>query len=209
MTTVYFFTNNYLFKNEIKYLKDTPKEKQKELLPLSFKGEKTASEFLKIEGIKKTKIIYTSNNISMISSAKYLSEEQNIPIWVEEKLKERRVGILGSNTEQFLKETQEHDFHYKFHNGESMQMTQDRMKEVLKDILFRHPNEKVAVFTHDIALEALFSTFCEKGYNLDNQMILNYKEEVIIDGAYHPYRIFKLEFEEMKLLSMTWLNKNE
>ena len=184
-------------------------ENKKELLPLSFKGEKTASEFLKIEGIKNTQAIYASNHMAMISSAKYLSEELGIALWVEEKLKERKVGILGTNTEQFLKETQEHDFYYKFHNGESMQMTQERMKEVLKDILFRHPNKTVTVYTHDIALEALFSTWCEKGYNLDNQMILNYKEEVIMDGAYHPYRIFKLEFEEMKLLSMTWLNKNE
>lgn len=209
MTSVYFFTNNYLLKNEIRYLKETPKERQKELLPLSFKGEKTASEFLKIDGIKNTKRIYASNYISMINTAKYLSEELNVPIWVEEKLKERRIGILGSNSEHFLKEMQEHDFNYKFHNGESLYNVQERMKEVLKDILFRHPDETIAVFSHDVALEALFATWCEKGYNLDNQMILNFKEEVIMDGVFHPFRIFKLEFEDMKLVSMVWLNKNE
>lgn len=209
MTTVYFLTNNYLFKNEIRYLKEIPKEKQKELLPLSFKGEKTASEFLKIEGIKKTKIIYASNHVAMINTAKYLSEELNVPIWIDEKLKERKIGILGSNSEHFLKEMQEHDFDYKFHNGESLQSTQNRMKEILKDILFRHPDKTIAVFTHDIALVALFATWCEKGYNLDNQMILNFKEEVIIDGVFHPFRIFKLEFDDMKLVNMTWLSKNE
>lgn len=209
MTSIYFFTNNYLFKNEIRYLKEIPKEKQKELLPLSFKGEKTASEFLKIDGIKKTKRIYSSHYIASVSTAKYLSEELNVPIWIDEKLKERRIGILGANSEHFLKEMQEHDFDYKFHNGESMKNVQDRMKEIVKDILFRHQDETIAVFSHDIALEALFATWCEKGYNLDNQMILNFKEEVIIDGVFHPFRIFKLEFDDMKLINMIWLNKNE
>lgn len=209
MTTIYFVTNNYTLKKEIKYPKEMPNEKRKEQLPLSFKGEKVASELLKKEELLQTNEIYSSNYISMIGSAKYLSEELDLPIIVDERLKERKVGIVGNNNETFLKETQEHDFEYKFHNGESMENVQNRMKEITKDILFRHPKEVITVFTHDIALEALFSTWCEKGYNLENQLILNFKDEVIIDGAYHPYRLFKLEFDDMKLKNISWINKNE
>ena len=176
---------------------------------LSFKGEKTASELLKKEELKKVKTLYSSNYKSAIGTAKYLSEELDLPIYVDERLKERQVGILGANDEFFLKEMQEHDFDYKFHNGESFNMVIKRMKTCLKDILFHNEDEVVAVFTHDIALESLLTIWCEKGYSLENQMILNYKDKVIIDGAYHQTRIFRLDFEGDKLRNITWEQEKE
>lgn len=209
MTKVYFITNNHILNKELVYQKEIPEEKKKELTPLNFKGERIASELLNNEDLLKTQYIYSSNYISTIETAKYLAEKLDLKIYVDERLKERRVGILGMNNEKFLKETQEHDFEYHLHNGESLQNVLDRMKDILKDILFHHENKTIAIFTHDIALEALLSTWCEKGFNLENHLILSYKEEVIIDGAFHPYRIFALEFDGMKLLSIKWINKNE
>ncbi len=209
MTTIYIITNNAVLKNKIIYKKEMSEEQQRELQPLNLKGEKNSSALSKIEELKETKTIYTSNYISAISTAKYLSEELDLKINVDDRLNERKVGIVKENNEKFLKEMQEHDFDYKLHNGESLNQVADRMKQVIKEILREHQEETITIFTHDIALEALFSIWCEKGFNLENQLILNFKDDVIMDGAFHPIRIFVLEFDEMKLKNILWINKND
>lgn len=209
MTTIYIITNNAVLKNKIIYKKEMSEEQQRELQPLNLKGEKNSSALSKIEELKETKTIYTSIYISAISTAKYLSEELDLKINVDDRLNERKVGIVKENNEKFLKEMQEHDFDYKLHNGESLNQVADRMKQVIKEILREHQEETITIFTHDIALEALFSIWCEKGFNLENQLILNFKDDVIMDGAFHPIRIFVLEFDEMKLKNILWINKND
>ena len=209
MTRIFFITNNALLKNRINYKKELSEENEKERKPLSVQGEKIARELLTIPSLLETKVIYSSNYISMINSAKYLCEKLGIPLNIDERLKERKVGILNENNEKFLKEMQEHDFDYKLHNGESLNQVKERMKEVLKEILKKHSEETITIYTHDIALESLFSIWCEKGFNLENQLILNFKDNVIIDGAFHPIRIFYLEFDEMKLKIMECQNKDE
>lgn len=209
MTTVYFITNNYTLRSNCIYKKEISDEQKREDTLLSFKGEKTACELLKKAELKQVKTLYASPYKSSIGSAKYLSEELDLPIYIDSRLKERRIGILGTNDETFLKETQKHDFDYKFHNGESLNMVIERMKNCLKDILFHNEDETVAVFSHDIAIESLFTIWCEKGYSLENQMILNYKDQVIIDGGYHPTRLFRLEFEGDKLRNIVWEQEKE
>ena len=85
----------------------------------------------------------------------------------------------------------------------------NRRVYVTVNILFHNEEEVVAVFTHDIALESLFTIWCDKGYSLENQMILNYKDNVIIDGGYHKTRIFRLDFEGDKLRNITWEKEKE
>ncbi len=209
MTTVFFITNNYVFRGERIYKKEISEEQKKEDNLLSFKGEKIASELLKKEELKKVKAIYTSNYKTAIGSAKYLSEELDLPIYIDERLKERKIGIQSNENETFLKDKQKQDFDYKFHNGESRNMVINRMKTCLKDILFHNEEESVAIFSHDIAIESLFTIWCEMGFSLDEEMILNYKDQVVIDGAYHHHRIFKLEFEGDKLRNMIWVQEKE
>ena len=197
------------FKNDINYGKKMSLEEQETLLPLSFKGEKKSCEILKQKELLETENIYSSNYISMISTAKYLSEELNLPINIENQLNERKIGHLSMSNEKILKETQAHDFDFHLPNGESINQVKERMKKFLKSIIGKHFNKTTTLFTHDVAASALFSIWCEKGYNLENQLILTYQEEVIIDGAFHNFRIFKLEFEETKLKNIEWLNKDE
>ncbi len=209
MTTIYFITNNYLLDSELKYFRRKNEEEKRSMCPLSFKGEKKASELLKYPELTKVNTIYSSNYISAIGSAKYLSEELKLPIYVDERLRERKVGELDGNTEEYLVEMQEQDIDYKFYNGESIHMVRHRMTECLRDIIFHEEDETVAVFTHDIALQSLLTIWCEKGYSLENQLIFNFDENVIIDSIYHPFRIFKLEFNEDGIQSIVWENEKE
>ena len=94
MTTIYFITNNYLLDSELKYFRRKNEEEKRSMCPLSFKGEKKASELLKYPELTKVNTIYSSNYISAIGSAKYLSEELKLPIYVDERLRERKVGEL-------------------------------------------------------------------------------------------------------------------
>lgn len=199
MTNVYLISNNNILKDLIKFPKNMPIEQQNELLPLTPKGEKIASELIKIPELLNATKIYASNYQSAWNTAKYFSEELKIPIQIDNRLKERKIGILTNISEKFLKEMQEHDFDYHLHSGESLNMVIHRMKEFLKEKLVEHKEETILIFTHPLAIESLMTIWCEKGFNLENQLILNYKEKVILDGAYHPLQIWKLEFEDKKL----------
>lgn len=206
MTTVYLIWNNETFQKLIAYKTDLPYEAKLEQLPLSRKGEKLASNFTKHLTLQETSHIYSSNYNSMINTAKYLSETLDLPIHIDERLKERKIGILGNNSEEFLREKEIHDFDYKLHNGESLNQVQERMKSFLKEILAKHKEETITLFTHEIAIQALLCVWCEKGFNLENQLILNFKENVIMDGAYHAFGILKLKFDDMKLKEIEWIN---
>lgn len=209
MTTIFLITNNYLFKNEMIYFQEKSKKEKKEKIPLSFKGEKKASELLKIDELKQVKTIYTSSYLSAIGTAKYLSEEKKLPIYIDERLNDQIIGMLENLSVMDLKKIQEQDENYKLRNGESINMVKSRIKATLKDILFQNYDSLVAIFTHDTTLNCLLSLWCEKGYSLENQLIFHYKDEVIVDGAYHPFRIYKLEFNGEHLKSIKWQKEKE
>ncbi len=204
MTKIYFIINQLFLKENMLYKKELSEEEKKEKTLLSRKGEQMASKLAKAEKLNEVSAIYSSNYLSAMESARFLSEEKHLGICVDERLKERKVGILGNNNERFLKETQEHDFDYKLHNGESLNMVQTRMKECLKEILRKHENETIAIFTHDFAVKSLLCLWCDIGYNLENQLILTRQEEVMMDGGYHPFRMFCLEFEQGKIKKISW-----
>ena len=39
------------------------------------------------------------------------------------------------------------------------------------------------------------SLYCEKGFNLDNRLILNYNDNSIIDGTRTNFDVFKIDYE--------------
>ncbi len=194
MTTLYLVSNNNVINNLI-YNSDESLELKRERRPLSIDGEKEAQNLVLQDGFQEINVIYSSGYASAISTAKYVAEKLELDINVDNKLNERKIGLLEDKTLRFFKNNQEHDFNYRLSGGESINGTRSRITSVISDIVDKYQDMNILVITHNTAITSYLLNFCEKGYNLDDRLILNYNDKVIMDGTTNGIDIFKLEFE--------------
>ncbi len=201
MKHLYFVSNNLMTKLRVVYPKHTTFKQLREQTVLSVEGEEKAKSLTHIKDLENIQMVYSSSYFSAINTGKYMAEEKNLDVIVDERLNERVVGDLGSNEFRYLKGMQEHDFNYKLENGESIYEVQKRMEDFLLDILLS-PEKDILIVTHNIALLSLMAKYCNKGYNLYDRLILDYQEEVIFDGTFHPIDIIEFVFDENKCVGI-------
>ena len=201
MTTLYLVSNNLVVSN-LEYKSDESLELKRERRPLSIEGERMAKSLTNREELQEINLIYSSGYASAIATSKYLSDKLELNIIVDNKLNERKIGLLEDKTIRFFKEQQEHDFNYRLSGGESINTTKNRMTSELKEILEKNKDLNILVVTHNVSIMSYLLNFCEKGYNLDDRLILNFEENVIIDGTTNGLDIFKLEFDNNNIVSI-------
>lgn len=201
MKSLYFISNNLISPASVVYPKSMTFYETREKMMLSLEGENLAKSLCSIKDLASIEAVYSSNYFCAMDTSKYLSEANKIEIFLDERLGERAVGDLGCNEIRFLKGMQEHDFSYKLPNGESIQEVTLRMKNCIKDIL-KSDYEEVAVVTHPIALLSLFTLWCNKGFSLEDRLILDYHEDILFDGSFHELDLIKVVFDENRVISI-------
>ena len=201
MTTI-FLINNSLTMN-VSLPDSETLESRREKRILSIDGEKESKNLSKSNLLKNVNVIYSSPFVMSIGTAKYLANTLDLDIIVSPEIGERKVGALGGKKISVLTEMQENDFDYKLYSGESLNDVKKRMLSFLNMLLKKYEDKDIAVFTHNVAITSLLSEYCNKGYNLDNRLILNYNEEAIIDGAWNGLDIIELKFNNKDLVSIT------
>lgn len=206
MKTLYFISNNLVSNVNVIYPKTTTFNEVREKTMLSSKGEESAKKIGSFKNLLSAEVIYSSHYFCAMDTSKYLASAKDLDIILDERLGERIVGELGCNEYRFLKGMQEHDFTYKLNEGESLQDVMNRMHSCIKDIL-NSDYENVIIVSHNIALLSLFIRWCNKGFNLDDRLILDFQEEVIFDGAFHELDFIQVDFENNKLVSIKRLNE--
>ena len=93
---------------------------QNEKACLSIDGEMLASKISKLDELQNIDILFSSNYVRTISTAKYIANENNIKINIVEALGERKFGI--NNWNELPKDFEMKQFvdeNYKIGNGES------------------------------------------------------------------------------------------
>ena len=55
------------------------------------------------------------------------------------------------------------------------------------------------MFTHNSCILALLSIWATKGFNYEERLILDYNENVLIDGLRTDYNIIEIDFEQEKI----------
>ncbi len=201
MKTLYFISNNMVSNINVVYPKHVTFNKIRERTMLSIRGEELAKSIANLDIFSKCEVIYSSNYFGAMNTSKYVADINALDIILDDRLGERIVGELGCNEYRFLKGMQEHDFNYKLKNGESIKEVKVRMISCINDIL-QSDYENVLVVTHNIALLSYFISLCNKGFNLEDRLILDYQEEVIFDGIFHEIDLVKVEFEDGKIFSI-------
>lgn len=201
MTTIYLI-NNSLTMNNLSFPSTDTLEIKREKRILSIEGEVESKKLAMDKDLQNVQVIYSSSYVMSIGTAKYLASALDLDISIQKELGERKIGLLGDKKIRMLQEMQENDFDYKLTNGESLNDVKNRMIKFVHKILKEDEDKTIAVFTHNVAITSLLSAYCEKGFNLDNRLILNYKEDAIIDGAWDGITIIELQFDQNELLSI-------
>ncbi len=201
---VYLISNNLVLEN-IVYETDETLEQKRINRPLSIMGEKKAMDLAKKVNVQ---IIYSSFYASALATAKYLRSKNDVVISINSNLKDAVIGELGSKNIKNLRLMQEKDFNYRYINGESLNDTKLRMKKIMQKIISSSDGD-VAVVTHKRAIMSYLLDYTEKGYNLDDRLILSFKEKVIIDDAENDMNVIVMTVEDGQIIDIDHIEGGE
>lgn len=176
---------------------------------LSVVGEARASKLSKLNELKNIDAVYSSNYAKAIGTAKYIADENNIILNIDDRLNERRIGNIENVEWNEFNREQMKDFDYKLPEGESINETKQRIVESVKNILMFETDNRVAVVSHSTALTCLLSAWCDVGKNYQGDLILSYKDDTIMDGDWTAPMMYKVVFDGMTVLSLEVIDISE
>ena len=199
MTTVYLIRHSKKY-NKTNYLSiNTSQNKSllEEKVILDIKGEKMAEEMSKKEEFKNLDVIYSSNCVRALQTAKYFYEPQNIKPIIDDRFDERRVGISNEKEypDWYFRQFEDKDF--KTIGGESVNECFKRFNEAFKEVIQSNKDKRIAIFTHGNAMIFFLIHYVDnykvRAYK-DFELIFNNKK--IFEGKINFLDTFKLEIDD-------------
>ena len=162
MTKIYLLRHSQPFRKLLgEYNSSDVEQVRNEKNVLSVYGEKLAREISERKELQNIDVIYSSHYVRAMCTAKYIAENNNIKLNVDERLGERKFGVndISELPSDFFEE-QFRNWDYKLEKGESANEVSKRMNEGLLEII----NNK---------------TTYEVKYMLKEEEKINYKVEII------------------------------
>ena len=169
---------------------------------LSIKGEEDSKKLSKNEELKNLDSIWCSSYVRAKQTAKYIANENNLQINLDNRLNERKLGNL-KEIAIFMKDkktrdpSQEQLLYPKFKtsDGESAEDTKTRMTDFLNEILIKYKEKRVAIISHGGSIKFLLLNWC----NVNNNMKLEYKDKEL--NITSPC-LLKLTFKNEELINL-------
>lgn len=170
-----------------------------EKVPLSVNGEELAEEISNNNELLDIDVVYSSNHVRAIATAKYIAFNNNSELNVDERFNERKHGVNDySQLPKDFEQKQLIDDSFKVGDGECQNEVKIRMHNALNDILRNNVGKKIAIVSHATAITFLLSIWCDIQYD-DNYL---FKEKVFFDGKWNYCETFKLVFDNNELLNI-------
>lgn len=193
---IYLISNNLLL-DGLNYENNANLELIRILRPLSDNGESVAKKISDCKELQNIEKIYSSFHSSALSTAKYLKAKLELNINMDERLNDCKVGNLGSKNMKMVKGLQDHDFSYKLPTGESLNDVGVRLNNFLNMII--ENNEECAIFTHKRTILGFLLKYSKVGYNLDDNLILEYNGKIVYDDSETEIDIYELIIENNEI----------
>lgn len=140
---------------------------------LSIKGEEYSKSLSQNRELKNIDIIWCSSYTRAKQTAKYIANENNLPINLDYRLNERKLGNLEEiaifmSDKKTRDPSQEQLVYPKFKtsDGESAEDTNKRMTEFLNEVLEKYKEKKVAIVSHGGTIKFLLLNWCEVNKNI-------------------------------------------
>ncbi len=199
---IYLVSNNMLLEG-LDYDFDANLDNIRLTRPLSVEGEINAQKISSLSLFDSIEDIISSFQSSALSSAKYLAAKLELKIFMNDKFNDCKVGNLGSKNMKMVKGLQDHEFTYKLSNGESLIDVGNRLDKEINKIVLN--NKNTIIFTHKRAILGFLLKYAKVGYNLDDNLILEYNDKIIYDDSDTEYDIYELNFINKELKSIVRL----
>lgn len=165
--------------------------------PLSINGEKLAEKVSLNPEFGDLDVVWSSNYVRAMSTAKYFADNNNLKVNISDKLGERKHGI--NSWDELPSDFEIHQFkdeNYKIGNGESQKETRERLCFMVEKLLESYINKRILIVGHSTAFAYLLGKWCE--INHTGPYRFNGKE--FFDGKWNYCESFKLEFDQHKNL---------
>ena len=195
MTTLYLIRHSKPLKVNNTF-NDDNLQIQNEKSSLSIEGEQIAKEKLYNKEFEDIDVLYSSNYVRTIQTAKYLVGKNNLEINIVSNLGERKFGISSWDElpedfeiKQFL------DENYKIGDGESQKEVRDRMYSTILEILNKNKNKTIAIVSHGTAISYLLKKWCDIKI-VDGKLRYSFDDNLLLDGYFNYCETFKLEFDD-------------
>lgn len=206
-TTVYLIRHSIPFK-EHRGIKNTNEtvliENQKS--PLSIKGEKKSDKFSKKREFKNIDVVWSSNYVRTMSTAKYFAQRNKLKVNVDENFNERIHGI--NSWDELPKDfeiNQFNDDNYKIGFGESQKEVRERIYNTLMRIIEENKGKRIIVVGHSTATAFLLSKWCKISYDKDYK----FNNKIFFKGKWEYLQTFKLTFDgNNNLINIQNINQN-
>lgn len=210
MTTLYLIRHSVRMKRDAieTYNTTEPRIIKEEKIILSSEGEKRAEILSKEKELQNIDIVYTSNCVRTLQTAKYLMENQNLKANIDERLDERRVGKINEDEVPDWFVRQYKDFDYKTLGGESMREVQHRFSEVIDEIL-ENKDKRIAVFTHGYAITSYLLKYCKLLYVSEDRLEIEYNGKLLYNRRLNAPEVFKLTFDNKELKNIELIEFND
>lgn len=173
-----------------------------EKIILSPLGEDRAKLLSEKEELKNIDAVYTSNCVRTLATAKYLMISQNLKANIDDRLDERMTGKDNSDLYPDWFERQYFDENFKTEGGESQKEVRERVEKVINEILIKHKNKRVAVFTHGYAITFYLLKYCKLVSIIDKKLKYEFNDKIIFDKRINAPEVFKLSFEDNNLMDI-------
>ena len=200
MTTIYLMRHSIALKNINNDYNNESLQLQNEKMPLSIEGEELASNISKEEELQSIDVVISSNYVRAMSTAKYISNVNNVNLIVNSAFGERRFGINSWDelpTDFGLR--QNNDENYKVGDGESQKEVRERVYRALIDVIDEYKDKRVVIVSHGSAILWLLKQWCD--IDLKNKCIIFNDKLILYDNIFNC-TTFKLEFNDKKLVNI-------
>ncbi len=196
---LYLISNNLLLEG-LDYKNTANLDVLRLVRPLSITGEEIAKKISELKCLQEIEHIYSSFHSSAIATSKYLANNLELKINLTSRLNDCKVGDLGSKNMKMVKGLQDHEFTYKLTNGESLIDVGNRLDKIIQEIIVKKP--MTALFTHKRAILGFLLKYAKVGYNLDENLILDYNGNIIYDDSDTDYDIYEITFENSSVIDI-------
>lgn len=196
ITTIYYIRHSVKLSNNMinTYMTNQSKLFKNEKIVLSVNGERRAELLSNEEELQNIDVVYTSNCVRTLQTAKYLMVKQNLKANIDERLDERRTGIPNDDKVKDWYTRQYLDENYKTIGGESKKDVENRMYEVFKEVIRDNKGKRIAIFSHGYAITMFLLKYCKlEDINKEHNLKISYKDKVIFNGKINSPDVFKVD----------------
>ena len=215
ITTVYLIRHSTKFKpsmiDEYKAKDDAQLKTEKKML--SVEGEKRARILSEQKEFDDIDIIYSSNYVRAMQTAKYFVEKNNLKLNIDERFNERRKGTPNYEEHPNFFCDQYWDKFLKADDGDSQFEVNKRMTEAFFEVVNKNRNKNIVIVSHGTAISFLLMNWCKlldvqenllRKIEFNGKIVINriYKApevfKVLVDENNNIIDVINLEFEDLK-----------